>query len=84
MATRREQKDNQKRFKEAQREAKKTGQTVAGTLRNGVPVYFVVPAGASEDLMDEAAFLAVNGRQRNDSERWLARMAKVNDLEVSA
>lgn len=76
MTTSREQRDNKRAFKEARRKAKKSGGQVCGVLHAGVPVYFTVPKDAADAQIADAAFAAVNGRPRNDTERMLGHMAE--------
>lgn len=76
MRTSRANRENKRAFKEAQRKAKKSGSTVCGVLHDGVPVYFTVPKDASQPQIADAAFAAVNGRPRTDTERMLGHMAE--------
>lgn len=76
MASRREQRAASRAYHKAQRKAKKIGGSVCGTYRDGVPIYFVMPAEATDEQIEEAAFEAREGRPRLEGERVLARMAQ--------
>lgn len=76
MRTSPEVRANKRAFREARSKAKKSGSQVCGVLHDGVPVYFTVPKDASDAQIADAAFAAVNGRPRNDTERMLGHMAE--------
>lgn len=73
---RRAEKRNRRAFKRAQRTCP-PGHTVAGTYReDGTPVYFHVPAVASEEECRRIAFEHRYGREMNNYERVFLKNAE--------
>lgn len=68
---------NSKRFQQAREEAEATGGMVCSTIaKDGTPLYFTLPRGASDEEADRAAFRAREGRPMNDVEAWVAEKAR--------
>lgn len=52
------------------------GFMVSGTYRDGTPVYFHLPSDASDEMVHDAAFEAVNGAPMDDYQRFIMNLAK--------
>lgn len=67
--------DSKRRYLEAKAEAEAAGGTVAGGWKpSGEPVYFVIPAGASDDDAAAIAFIAQRGRPMTADEKFMASL----------
>ena len=71
-------------FAEAHASAERSGLSVGGTFRTGVPLYFLHDPTMSDSELHDLAFEAVNGRQMSPDERRLDALARTQVPEAFA